>query len=239
MNVISTRRCLCTLNEKEADMKRMIKSCAILLCLTRTAFGFQLDDGSVVPDDHVADHYVGLISGQVTSDYLELVDLDPNSYPSLDVDNSYVVQGIHSVVEVDWTNSFLPFNAPGADFMITEAGSDEGPMIAVKVNGEWSGFLWVPGSNSVTDTDIYFKYDISDMGIADGAVIQAVRVGNPLDYTQQTNDDFGHLMFPTHDSVNNYIGYKVSHTDADPMFVAALQYPPYTPSCTCTVIMVQ
>ena len=205
-------------------MKNMIKIFSFLICVPWAASGFLLDDGNTIPDNQVANNYVGLISGQITDDYLELVDLDPNSFPSLDINNSFVPQGIHSVVEVSWTN-FIPVNAPGADFMITEAGSDEGPMIAVKVNNVWSGFLWVPGTNSVIDSDIYFKYDISDMGIANGAVIQAVRISNPLDYTQQTTDDFGHLIYPTHDSDNNYVGYKLSHTDADPMYVAALQNP--------------
>ncbi len=203
-------------------MRNIIGIVSVLMCAysMTTVYGFDLDDGTTVPDKQVADHYDGLISGQVTSDYMEIVDLNPNSYASLDSDNSFVKQGIHSVVEVSWTNC-IPFNGEGADFIIAEAGSDEGPMLSVKVNGAWTGFLWVPGSNSVVDSDIYFKYDVSDMGITNGTVIQAARIGNPLDYTQQTNDDFGHIMWPTHDSENNYVGYKLSHTDADPMYLVA------------------
>lgn len=212
-------------------MRRFVLSCCLSLSLIALASAeVTLSDGTVVQDNQLADQAV-LLEGNVTwyengDGVPGCIDLDPLTYSFLDGDNSLAGQGQRSILEFTWSNCTVK-NGPGFDLMTGEVGSNEGSMISLNVTGSgWTGYYWVQPQVDVIYTDEthhYSVYDFSNIGVAEGAVITAVRFSNtlpgPTVGLYRTFDDFGN---PINGTLGAGQGYKLSATDADPRYIAAL-----------------
>jgi len=189
-----------------------------------TAFGqVTLGDGTVVANEALADlhHFDPEISGMgIVTNPENAVDLDPSTFASLDFQNTFVLAGERTIFEVSWSGMTVT-NIAGDDIMVGEEGSEEGSMIAARVDGIWTGFLFSASAVAVAGTGggFYTRYDLSDMGVASGATIEALRISNVLDSTQQTQDDFGNTIFG---NGPGGIGFTLDKTDADPRYIAFL-----------------
>lgn len=186
-----------------------------------SAFGqVTLGDGTVVANEALADvHHFDPVSGVgIVINPEKAVDLDPGTFSSLDFQNTFVLAGVRTIFEVSWSGMTVT-NIAGDDIMVGEEGSEEGSMIAAKVGGIWTGFLFSPSAVDTVTGGFYTRYDLSDMGVADNATVEAIRISNVLDYTQQTLDDFGNTIFG---NGPGGVGFTLDKTDSDPRYIAFL-----------------
>jgi len=187
-----------------------------------SAFGqVTLGDGTVVANEALADlhNFDPEIPGMgIVTNPENAVDLDPGTFASLDFQNTFVLAGERTIFEVSWSGMTVA-NIAGDDIMVGEEGSEEGSMIAAKVGGIWTGFLFSPSAVDTVTGGFYTRYDLSNMGVAENATVEALRISNVLDFAQQTQDDFGNTIFG---NGPGGVGFTLDKTDSDPRYIAFL-----------------